>query len=229
MTTQLLDIRHRDSMHHGGFAGLREHRLVMNPQVFGFHRERATHPGIGGFVYLADARFNPHGETHMHPHHEIDVISLMVEGQILHEGSLGHGQTINEGEVQVQRAGGEGFQHNEINPDASKNRMIQIWVLPEKPGQPAGYQVFRPKPGELTRIYGGSDGTKQTYASKTHIEIANLNAEQSLDLKGEALVYLTRGLAEVDEQSVQDGHLVHGQNLHFTAKTGVQMIVIQTL
>ena len=34
--------------------------------------------------------------------------------------------------VQVQRAGGEGFSHNEINPDDIENRMIQLWVVPEQ-------------------------------------------------------------------------------------------------
>jgi hypothetical protein len=33
---------------------------------------------MGNFVYLADARFLPRGETHLHSHREIDVISVMV-------------------------------------------------------------------------------------------------------------------------------------------------------
>jgi redox-sensitive bicupin YhaK (pirin superfamily) len=81
----------------------------------------------------------PHGETRMHAHHEIDVISVMVKGRIAHEGSLQHGQNLSGNDVQVQRAGGEGFSHNEINPDDNWNRMLQLWVLPEVPGQTADY------------------------------------------------------------------------------------------
>ncbi len=76
----------------------------------------------------------PHGETHMHPHHEIDVISVMVDGRIAHKGSLEHGRNLETDDIQVQRAGDEGFRHNEINPDDEWNRMIQIWVLPEEAG-----------------------------------------------------------------------------------------------
>jgi redox-sensitive bicupin YhaK (pirin superfamily) len=115
-------------------------------------------PGTGiwhCFVYLADARFMPHGETHMHNHHEIDVISVLVDGRLSHEGSLQHGKNLYSNDVQVQRAGGEGFSHNEINPDENWNRMIQLWVLPEQAGQPADYKVYQPVTGELTRIYGG--------------------------------------------------------------------------
>ncbi|VAW46268.1 Pirin, partial [hydrothermal vent metagenome] len=146
----------RDSLVEGGFAGLLEHRLVKSPRVFGSSaNDDGTWPGMGNFVYLADARFMPHGDTRLHSHHEIDVISVMVQGHISHEGSLESGQSLSENDVQVQRAGGEGFSHNEVNPDDSWNRMIQIWVLPEVAGQPASYKVYRLKQGESTRVYGG--------------------------------------------------------------------------
>jgi hypothetical protein len=74
-----MEILHRDDLPLGGFAGLREHRLVMGSKVYGDHREPGTWDGIGDFVYLADARFLPKGETRLHSHREIDVISVMVE------------------------------------------------------------------------------------------------------------------------------------------------------
>ena len=119
----------RESLPLGGFAGLTEHRLVTDSRIFGARKSPGTSEGLGNFVYLADARFNPLGETGMHPHKEIDVISVMIEGRVSHEGSLEHGNSLETGDVQVQRAGGEGFSHNEINPDTQKNRMIQLWLF----------------------------------------------------------------------------------------------------
>lgn len=81
---------HRDDLERGGFAGLREHRLVMYPKVFPGRANSGTWPGIENFVDLADARFMPNGETRMHDHKEVDVISVMAEGRIAHEGSLEH-------------------------------------------------------------------------------------------------------------------------------------------
>ncbi len=133
-----MKIIRRNKLRRGGFAGLRETRLVMSPRIFRGQQEAGTSPGIGRFVYLADASFLPHGDTRMHSHREIDVISIMVEGRIKHEGSMEDGQELNVDNIQVQRAGGEGFTHNEINPDDAKNRMIQIWVLPESQGEPHG-------------------------------------------------------------------------------------------
>jgi redox-sensitive bicupin YhaK (pirin superfamily) len=113
-----MEILKRDSLKEGGFAGLKEHRLIKAPRLFGAQGNNdGSWPGLGKFVYLADARFMPHGETRMHSHHELDVISLMVDGNIKHEGSLETGKDLSRSDVQVQRAGGEGFSHNEINPD----------------------------------------------------------------------------------------------------------------
>ena len=147
-----MEILHRDDLKRGGFAGLRETRLVMDRRVFGGRAEGDTWEGIGNFVYLADARFMPNGETGLHSHKEIDVISVMVEGRIAHEGSLEHGQSMDRHDIQAQRAGGEGFSHNEINPDDTENRMIQLWVLPEHAGEPAGYNLYQPKGTKLTRV-----------------------------------------------------------------------------
>ena len=58
-----MDILRRDDLERGGFAGVREHRIVMSPEVFGSHAGPDTWPGIGQFVYLADANFVPRGET----------------------------------------------------------------------------------------------------------------------------------------------------------------------
>jgi len=223
-----MDILHRDDLTLGGFAGLREHRLVMGSKVFGNHREPGTWDGIGNFVYLADARFLPKGETRLHSHREIDVISVMVEGRIAHEGSLEHGQEMGSTDVQAQRAGGEGFSHNEINPDDSENRMIQLWVLPERPGEPAGYKFYQPKPGGMTRIYGGSTNQDETFDSHTLIDVGLFKAGQDASINGPFLAYLTRGSGTIGGKAVADGDLIRGEDLAFQATGDAQLIVVHT-
>ena len=222
------EVLHRDDLHEGGFAGLREHRLVANSQVFGQDMGDAW-PGLGNFVYLADARFNPGGETRLHPHKEIDVISVMVEGRINHEGSLEHGGSINQYEVQVQRAGGEGFTHNEINPDEVKNRMLQLWVLPEKAGEPAGYKIFKPSWGNTKRIYGGVEGSTETFVAKTTIDIAMVKAGQSAEIAVGGLNYLAKGQGELSGNQIKDGDLFQGQAGQFVAKDDALLVLINTL
>ena len=222
MTLQIL---HRDDLKRGGFAGLREHRLVMNPKVFG-SSEPGTWTGIGNFVYLADAKFIPNGETHLHPHKEIDVISVIVEGRIAHKGTLEEGNILQTNQVQVQRAGGEGFAHNEVNPDDKENRMIQLWVTPEKPGESAGYKLYELQQGKLIRVYGGSNEQKETFPSKTVIDVGLLDAGQEIKIEGEFIAYLTLGGGIIDGKIVKDGDLVKGNNLKFRTADETQIIII---
>jgi len=219
----------RDSLEEGGFAGLREHRLVKSPSLFGpSANSDGSWSGIGNFFYLADARFMPHGETRMHSHQEVDVISVMVDGNIAHQGSLGHGKDLQVNDVQVQRAGGEGFSHNEVNPDDEWNRMIQLWVLPEEAGQPASYKVFQPKQGVSTRIYGGFD-EEDAFPSHTQINVELLQKGEDLEFDGEFIAYITRGSGVANDELIVDGDMISGEDLSFTALDDAQLIIIQNV
>jgi redox-sensitive bicupin YhaK (pirin superfamily) len=229
MTQQNLEVLHRDTLTEGGFAGLKEHRLVTGKKLWGDRANPEAWDGIGNFVYLADAQFNPKGETTMHPHKEIDVISVLVEGRVAHQGSLEHGGSLDTNEAQVQRAGGEGFKHNEVNPDDTKNRMLQLWVMPEVSGEPAGYKKFSPMWGETIRIYGGLVEETQSFAAKTTIDIAMLTAGQSIKLTAPYLAYVAKGNGQLDDSNLTGGDLLRGADGSFKATTDVQLILIGTL
>ncbi len=224
-----MEILHRDDLPQGGFAGIREHQLVMDPKAFGGHIKPGAWPGIGNFVYLADARFRPKGETKMHGHKEVDVISVMIKGRIVHEGSLEHGQELVPHDVQVQRAGGDGFSHNETNPDDHENRMIQLWVLPENPRQPAGYKLYKPEPGEVARVYGGAADQSQTYPAKILIDVTLLKKGQNMTLGGAYLAYVAQGKGVANGTMVSDGDLLRGEGLDFEASEDAQLIAVHLL
>ena len=230
-----MNILSRDTLPLGGFAGIKEHRLVTDTRLFGKHKKPNTSEGLGSLVYIADAQYNPKGQSGMHPHSEIDVISVIVKGRVSHEGSMEHGKDLVAGDVQVQRAGGEGFSHNEINPDNSKNRMLQVWALPEVKGQPASYKFYTPALDGATRIYGGSKNQAETFASKTLIDIVHLQAGKSLKLNGGHLSYVIAGQANVSElqsakksdmKTVKDGDLIRSRDATITAIDNVHMLVV---
>jgi len=220
-----LKIIKRNKLRRGGFAGLRETRMVMGPSIFHGHREAGTSTGIGRFCYLADARFLPHGDTRMHTHSGIDIISIMVEGRLKHEGSLGDGQELKVDDIQVQRAGDEGFSHNEINPDDSKNRMIQLWVIPETQGEPATYQLFQAKPGQRTRVYGGPSDQDETIPSRTVIDVAHIEAGEKITQPGRCLVYITSGAGASDDEKLREGDLVETRDFNYQAKKASKLIL----
>ena len=221
-------VLHRDDLKLGGFAGIREHRLVIDPKVFGNNTFDAW-PGIGDFVYLADAKFIPNGETRLHPHKEIDVISVIVEGRIAHEGTLQEGNIIESNQVQVQRAGGEGFAHNEINPDDKENRMIQMWVTPEKTGESADYKSYSLKQGKVTRVYGGDNNQDETFSSYTVVDVGLLDANQTVSFDGEFLAYVTVGTGMLNGEAVSNGDLIRGNDIQFQARENSQIIIVRKI
>ena len=218
-------LRYQD-LHNGGFAGLEERRFVTDSRVFGRYRERDAVEGLGNFVYLADANFLPNGETGLHPHREIDVISVMVEGRIDHAGSLENGESIEAGMVQIQRAGGDGFTHNEINPDDAENQMIQLWIKPDVSGQSADYQVHEVLPGERKHVYGGQKGETERLDNATSVDVAILSAGQRIAHQGEFMAYVCRGSGTANGETIDSRCLLRGEDLEFIADSETQIILI---
>lgn len=67
-----------------------------------------------------------------HPHDNMEIISISLEGDLQHKDSMNNVAVIKEGDVQVMSAG-TGIYHSEFNKNKdSKVRFLQIWVFPNK-------------------------------------------------------------------------------------------------
>lgn len=75
-----------------------------------------------------------------HPHDNMEIITIPLEGDLSHKDSMGNAATIKTGDVQVMSAG-TGIQHSEFNPNANlKTKSLQIWVFPNKRNVTPRYQ-----------------------------------------------------------------------------------------
>lgn len=68
----------------------------------------------------------------MHPHNNMEIITIPLEGDLAHKDSMENSSVIKEGDVQVMSAG-SGIYHSEFNQNEDKEvKLLQIWVFPNK-------------------------------------------------------------------------------------------------
>lgn len=67
-----------------------------------------------------------------HPHENMEIVTIPLEGAIRHRDSMGNEGVIGFGEVQVMSAG-SGIHHSEMNASREKPvKLLQVWVFPER-------------------------------------------------------------------------------------------------
>lgn len=75
-----------------------------------------------------------------HGHRDMEILTYVLSGSLRHRDSMGHGEDIRYGEVQVMSAG-TGVQHSEVNPSPVEAvHLLQIWIIPDRQGLTPGYQ-----------------------------------------------------------------------------------------
>ncbi len=67
-----------------------------------------------------------------HPHDNMEIISIPLEGDLEHKDSMRNVAVIKEGDLQVMSAG-TGITHSEYNKNKDKEvKFLQIWLFPNK-------------------------------------------------------------------------------------------------
>jgi len=68
----------------------------------------------------------------LHPHDNMEIITIPMEGALEHKDSIGNAGVIHAGEVQVMSAG-TGVYHSEYNHSATEpSKTLQIWLFPKE-------------------------------------------------------------------------------------------------
>lgn len=88
--------------------------------------------GFGKLLVLNDDIISRGKGFMTHPHDNMEIITLVYSGELIHKDSMGNREVIKEGEMQVMSAG-RGITHSEFNNSKDKSlELFQIWIETSK-------------------------------------------------------------------------------------------------
>jgi hypothetical protein len=172
-----------------------------------------------------------------HGHRDMEIVTYVLDGALAHRDSLGTGSTIAPGEVQRMSAG-TGITHSEYNGSSSESvHLLQIWLLPERPGLSPGYEQRAFTESErrgVLRLVGSRDGSDGSVTIHQDVRLyaslldAGQSVEHALRPGRHAWVQVARGTVTLDDQPLAagDGAAVSGAtSLRITGRSAAEVLV----
>jgi len=173
----------------------------------------------------------------MHPHRDMEIVTIVLAGALEHRDSLGNGQVLRPGEVQRMSAG-TGIRHSEFNPSPTEPvHLYQIWLLPESPGMPPSYEQKRFEPADRLgrwQLIASPDASQGSLIIQQDVRIwlAGIPAGQSLsfelDAEHGAWVQVLKGAATLGPNGLRtgDGAAIEGDTaLSFASADGAEVLL----
>jgi quercetin 2,3-dioxygenase len=168
--------------------------------------------GFRALKVLNDDRIAPGMGFGPHAHRDMEIITYMVEGHLLHRDSTGENHVLGTNEVQTMSAG-TGIVHSEFNAsDKEPSRSIQIWIEPASEDVTPSYQQVAfdeaEKRGRL-RLLAGPDGGATTIHQDARVYASGLGLNEEIrhsPSKGRyTWIQVVRGGITVNGQQLEDG------------------------
>jgi hypothetical protein len=131
---------------------------------------------VPGNVRLGDLRvFNddliqPREGFGMHPHEELEIVTIMLAGQLTITDDAGERTIVHAGEVNRISAGTR-TRHSEKNQASDPARYYQIWIFPDEPGLiPSHEEKDFTQMSRQDRLLTVASGKGQPDAVKLHAD-----------------------------------------------------------
>jgi len=126
-------IKDNSVLHAAASRGRADHGWLISNHTFSFanyYNPERMHFGV--LRVLNDDEVQPGKGFGEHPHDNMEIISIPLEGDLEHKDNMGNVTVIKSGDIQVMSAG-TGVMHSEFNKhDDRIVKFLQIWVYPKK-------------------------------------------------------------------------------------------------
>ena len=124
----------------------------------------------------------------MHPHKNMEVISIPLKGYLRHGDSIKNSEVITPGDIQVMSAG-TGIVHSEFNDSGNEQlEFLQIWVFPREENTKPHYASYDVRPvtsekNKLSLIIAPDGSAPASINQDAWFSLGNLDAGQVKEYK----------------------------------------------
>lgn len=153
----------------------------------------------------------------LHPHAEMEVVTIVLDGELTHKDSLSNDITLKAGDVQ-RMTSGTGFSHSESNNSDKNTELLQLWFLPNKKGLAPAYESmsldFLDAKNKLVPLVTGQKVLENVVYlnSNSTVYYGHVGRGESIDFKTfkirKALVYVLTGGMLVNNVEAETGDQV---------------------
>ena len=144
--------------------------------------------GFGPLRVINDDTISAGRGFGMHPHRDMEIITVMIEGELQHQDSAGNSGVIQAGDVQRMSAG-TGIRHSECNESEQSCRLLQIWIEPSQQGLAPAYEQRRIALTDQTWIPVLDPRNREAMAIARPIQLWRLRLTQGKSIQLPDLAY----------------------------------------
>lgn len=175
-----------------------------------------------------------------HPHSDMEIVTIMLEGELTHKDSIGNTRTMKKGEVQYMSAG-TGVIHSEMNHKKEQIHLYQLWFLPKSRGLAPAYDQkdfsTDMRKNELVPVVSDVEvGGAIIMQAEATIYLAELEKGKSIThapQKGRGVfVYITEGELTIQDVECKAGdqmRIVDEEKIEILANENAKFIVIDVV
>lgn len=189
--------------------------------------------GFGALRVLNEDIIAPSSGFDTHSHDNMEIVTIVLSGELEHKDSTGGHGVICEDEVQVMSAG-SGVKHSEKNPSKTTPvHLLQIWIHTAKQNIKPRYdqKKFTFKKG-LNEIVNGSSALQINQGAKLSVCVMQKEDSQKYGLKEQngAYIFVINGEIEFEKQKLQKSDALQISNtkeFQFKSTKNSKVLVIE--
>ena len=228
----MIEVIQAQNRHFSDFGWLKTYWLFSFSRYFDPHNIQ-----FGALRVFNDDVVEPERGFPTHPHEEMEIITIVLKGEMTHEDSMGNKTVIKAGDVQRMSAG-TGLTHSEFNLAEEPVHFYQIWIYPDKSGLEPTYHQRTHDPSEwknkLLPVASGQNlQNVVTFHTDATIYRCDLEPERKITFHRtkdrRIFIYLTKGLLSVNGQKITEADQARidiEEPLVLAAEQGAEFILI---